>query len=78
MQMGSTGQERPADSIDMAYQAGKKATGTNEKGHAGSGKDTAATESGKSRRTSPKTGVRKKWLSEIAKKAASAPWKRGD
>jgi len=76
MHKGSIDQDNPAERVDHARQTVKKSAGKAEKTRSGKTMGDAA--AGKKASAPRATKVNKKWLSEIAKTAASVRWKRGD
>lgn len=78
MRKGSTDERSPADLIDNAGQARKKVTGPDDNAYASREINKSANKRAQVASTTPPRRLRKKWLSEIAKTAASARWTRGD
>jgi len=78
MQSEPTGQECQAPLIDNTRQATKKAGSSDEQEYIGVTKNKAAARMGKTGSVSQPERVRLQWLREIAKRAASARWTRGD
>lgn len=78
MRKGSTDKRSPADSIDNAGQVRKTVTGPGENEYTGREKNQSAKKLSHAGSAAPPLRQRKKWLSEIAKTAASARWTRGD
>lgn len=79
MPKGPKGQKRPADVIGNAVKVMKIATGEDEEEFDGAaGKDPSAQAMGRKGGKARAESLSAKERSEIAKKAASARWKKGD
>ncbi len=76
MPKGPKGQKRPADVIGNAVKVMQIATGEDEEQYTSDGKNKAASELGKLGGKARAKKLTKEQRSEIAKKAASARWRK--
>jgi hypothetical protein len=76
MPKGPKGEKRPADVIGNAIKIARIATGEEEEALTEDGKDAAAVSLGRKGGTARAKALSEKQRAEIAKKAASARWKK--